>query len=492
MKLNEEKIKKINGLSTFDYIRILFSLEDEKFEELINDCDFKIKPLFSMNLIYPFGQLNEVGGKELLKTCVFFSEIEMTYSFICENCESNKFTNLLDDIRISLQNFLILLNFKSYYSAFSELRKVLEGVLWIQSINEDPNNLNEEQINNFDDKTYGKLFKQYSPELIPLWKILNKLTHIQKVPISFNINKYYNTIDYLYNLVIVLQKVWSIIYVKLNIVLIIFEKHNYKLITRYRKMLNKLHLENEELEIKNEIPSSANYVEYNKSDQKLLLKIFENNNINLEYEKGHLLQRYWNRLVNIEEYIFTINRKDYELEIKSTQYVTSCIKYMRTKISGYKWFSSLIFYDYFYSINLYNTHHSLRLNTNDSERELLNYLKSICLELFSRELIYNGNKNIAILRTLIEEFIFNFIVQKIECYNFLNYIYEFLNEFFSYKIKTWKKFNKYKHILYKERILYYSKIKDSTTGEATNTNEILLMFLKAFEDVLELIDANIQ
>lgn len=128
MKLNEEKI---NGSSSFDYIRILFSLEDEKFDELINDYDFKIKPLFSMNLIYPFGQLNEVGGKELWKTCVFFSEVEMTYYFISQNCENNKFTNLLDDIRISLQNFLILLNFRSYHSAFSELRKVLEGVLYI-------------------------------------------------------------------------------------------------------------------------------------------------------------------------------------------------------------------------------------------------------------------------------------------------------------------------------------------------------------------------
>lgn len=124
MKLNEEKIRAISGEKTFDTIRIILNSSDKKFNELIRDKHFFIEPLFMINEIFPTGV---EGFKDSLgKTCALFDTIKITLSFIVQNCENERSNNLLKDIRISLQNFLYFLNYKSFYTSFSELRKVIK------------------------------------------------------------------------------------------------------------------------------------------------------------------------------------------------------------------------------------------------------------------------------------------------------------------------------------------------------------------------------
>jgi hypothetical protein len=129
LKINEEKLKTITGLKTFDPIRVLFSISDSQFDKLMTDSNFHIKPLFMLNSLYPNGMNDGVGTSELAKTCLMLGEVMTTYHMIVQNINNKNLKNLLEDIRISIQNFLIFLNFKSYYGAFTELRKVIEGIL---------------------------------------------------------------------------------------------------------------------------------------------------------------------------------------------------------------------------------------------------------------------------------------------------------------------------------------------------------------------------
>jgi hypothetical protein len=54
---------------------------------------------------------------------------QCSLSFLCSLIENKEFKNVINDYRMSIQNFQVYIENKSFYSAFMEFRKMLEGIL---------------------------------------------------------------------------------------------------------------------------------------------------------------------------------------------------------------------------------------------------------------------------------------------------------------------------------------------------------------------------
>lgn len=491
LKIDEDKLKEITGVKCFDPIRALFVINDHKFNILISDKKFNIGPLFLLNILFPNGLISAVGQIELRKTCLLLDEIIITYSLIVQNSNNEHLNNILEDIRITIQNFLFSLNLKSYYVAFTELRKIIEGVLWIQVLKNDINELNNSQINDYDKNTYNKLIAEHAPELKNLWNMLSKLIHMKKSIISFNTNIYYQEPDNIYIFVLELQKTSEIIYNKLNEVLNFFKESNHKVINRYEKMIEKFHQEEGFLNCLDQAAKNDFVFRHDDETQKELVKIFNTNNelrvfatnVDLKENKTKLIILYRVGLINIKNIVIhDINHNNISENIND---INNSLRIMISILPKKEEFKLNHFSKIYYDTKIINefVHNNSLEKSYETYFDIFEMLFEICTSLFEKELVFKGNLNIAILRSLIEDLIHSFVIKKYECYPFFSYIAEFVEKVFDYKIIGIQKFVKYRHIQKDGRILYHNFNENTVSGEVNNSNEIFEIFITALSEI---------
>ncbi len=482
MKLDEEKMLNISGVKSFDPIRIILKSSDKKFNEVIRDKSFLIEPLFMINEMFPIGM--DDFKYSLGKTSALLDTIQVTISLIVQNCENERFINLLEDIRISLQNFLYLLNLKSFYTSFSELRKTLEGVLWIILIHEDENNLNNEKINEVNN--YSDLFKKYVPELLGLWRLLSKTTHSKNKSMIFNINIYYKTKDFVNEIILELQKCSQIIYDKLNLIISIFDEQKYKVLKRYKKLLNKLWSEREKYNLIDFPP--VNHLHYFPPKlQSLLEKNIKNKGID-ESDYCSLINNYIIGMENSENYILEIKTTNYNKLILQERHIKDSIKYISKKLISKSTIMPIIHSEDFILEILRSTFDDEKIFTENNavlSNLWIKQLKSFAIVLYGIEIKMGGSLNIAILKSLIEELMFNLIAGKLECYLFLNFFVEFGKNAFKQKIKINSNFIKYRHLQISDRILYKSIHDGEETGVVSGTKESMDIILELIENIID-------
>jgi hypothetical protein len=307
---------------------------------------------------------------------------------------------------------------------------------------------------------------------------------LEKKIVCFNINDYYGVPDYIFKIVFELQKNSDIIYNKLSDVLSFFEKENSNIVNKYKKMIKKLHIENNLLNIFDGIPKENFSLKYEPEGQKLLIKIFENKEI-VKVDSDQLLVRYFDGLKNINNDILHIMNEDIQNKFEVRRCIINSLHYLKNNLDNII-FSNLTIFDdsyFFKTIDVDKEYIEYTKLKNSFYEPILSEIYKIALVLFSKELTFKGNINLAILRSFVEEFIYNILLGKIECYPFINYFGEFLEKKFNYNIEPLQKFSKFRHIQKEDRIKYFNSENKQTTGNKSYILEIIEFFHLALYNI---------
>ncbi len=177
--MEENKLKFIDNhiwdndkVGSFFPIKVLLRRDDYK--EILDKTENTWIYLWMNNGISDYENSNSLLNLGLNKTFFVFQEMELVISFLVRSTDNDNLINVLEDIRLSLQNFMFSLEMSNYCIAFTEFRKVLEGMLWIELFKKDINNLNREKLT---DSTFMDEWRNHLPEYINFWKMLSKLVH---------------------------------------------------------------------------------------------------------------------------------------------------------------------------------------------------------------------------------------------------------------------------------------------------------------------------
>ncbi len=112
----------------------------------------------------------------------------------------------------------------------------------------------------------------------------------------------------------------------------------------------------------------------------------------------------------------------------------------------------------------------------------------MCVLLLEAEIKHNfKNKNIAILKSYIENFLLMFSFNKVEMYGLLNPLIEFVKEQFNYKPKNQNLIENLKnnrHSLIKDRIIYSTTL-GKVTGDVSKVSEWITEISYLLDEVLK-------
>ena len=298
----------------------------------------------------------------------------------------------------------------------------------------------------------------------------------------FNINIYYETNDFANEIILELQKCSQIIYDKLNLILNIFEIENDETINRYKKLLDKLWDERSGYDLIDFPPEK--YLLFLPSELQSLLEKNIKNKGSDENNYSRLISDYVIGIENAQNYIFKIKEKNFYYLMNQGRHVKRSLKYISEKLTNKTKIMPIIHNEDFI-IQIFKS------NWNDVKYSLENSifipiayeLKFLAINLYQIEIKMGGNLNIAILKSLVEELIFNLLAGKVECYLFLNFIVEFAKKAFGYKVKINSNFTKNRHLQINGRTLYKSIYDGVETGENNNIEESMVIIMKLIEDI---------
>ncbi|TCG12108.1 hypothetical protein [Mycoplasma todarodis] len=126
---------------TFSPMRMILR-NDILYKEVLNFYDnpgknkrneLIIKTIFSWNEIFPFG-FHTFSEIDINKTFSFLDTFQVVLSFIVSGMEECREKEILEDIRIAMQEFVVFSINKAHYSSLASYRKVIEGTLWIKHL----------------------------------------------------------------------------------------------------------------------------------------------------------------------------------------------------------------------------------------------------------------------------------------------------------------------------------------------------------------------
>ncbi len=262
-KITFKTAKLLDDVPTKTFFPMRVLLRSEKFDEIIENKNLHLWMLFYMNN----------ADKTIESNCIirwmhcelmfsYFQELEITLHFIYDCTSRKDLQEFCQEIRLTLQNFILALNFGSYYIAFTEYRKLLDCCLRIRMLHEtgDHKYLTENWLTNKEDNTFVKLYSKYCEELLDFWKDLSGLIHQQKDKmVCFNVNQVYgDKVKDCHNKYITkLIETSEIVYKTISSLLDLFKPNLY--LTRYKKVLEHLEYERHNtLMLKNEYDYEEN------------------------------------------------------------------------------------------------------------------------------------------------------------------------------------------------------------------------------------------
>ncbi len=501
MKINLDNIKQITYTKSFDAIRIILNSSDAEFSKFLQTPDIALitEIIFVINKIFPNG-LDGAFKLELGKTLSRFDTLQITLSFLNSIVEDENINNLIEDTRMSIQNFCMFLNFKSYYSAFFELRKVLESLIWFKMLELDIEFLNNNQrLDN--SQSYKKLFQAHFPELLILYQELSRLSHVQKkkAPVTFNINDAYQQKDYLFDYLSLIDQNWETIYNGINNILNIVKPYSKTIINRYQKLLEILYQAEAKLKLKNYPISKTSVVEIADS-QKTLSNIIASVPVS-DVEMNNIENHYRISVNYIPAKIIIDVEKDknaFLIKIApfkdGSQQFFSYWDNVLNQIFHQEnhQFDNLVYFEIIISKSIRRSHEVKInvLNVAKHYHKIIGLCTTLLVKLFNKEMRSNGSKKIAILRSYLEEIIYNIYINKIASFGIFNLIRSFLLINYQIKWNSAANITTYRHIQFKDRLSYHSiennKIK--TTGSVNMKTEVVPIFI----DMLNFISDNLE
>ena len=432
----EVKRSDVFAQSTFSPIRDLILLDDAKWEILENDNSLNtlgaIERLFSINEIYPSG-LDGAFKNELGLFLAQLDTFQVTLSFLSSITIERPVLNILNEIRMAIQNFSMLLDMKSYYSAFQNFRKMLEGVLWIDYIKNDFKNIPD----TITTREYSKKLSEINPVLGDAYSKFNSLFHYKNATPYLNINKFYNKEDDLYDFLTIIDDCANIIHDSYNT---IFDEIENKSINRYRILVNKLESARDTYSLSNH-PIAPSYG--SKLPIKYQTKFEDHNNIKKMsmFLRADFINNYRIGLKELSHMALSKGIFTHKITL-SFQYLSLYTDELQ------KYITSLT-----PKILELNREFSLMNFHSKETKKILILYKNTCESLLKYELDSQGNVDAALIKSLYEDLIANEGIGKTLNFDLLRLIRDFLEVKYKVKISKWDTY-KFSHLLVGERIKY--------------------------------------
>jgi hypothetical protein len=215
-------------------------------------------------------------------------------------------------------------------------------------------------------------------------------------------------------------------------------------------------------------------------DQDLLLKILENEpDVNFNSYIEILLSKYEKYLYGIGENIFKKIDESIEVMKQNFSLIYSSLNHLRENSGNIK-LSKLNIFEKEFCAQLILVHESDIVRKKKYFISLKPFLLELCSIsncLYVQELISQGDIKLAILKSLIEEFVYSIILERHECYPFIKYLFEFLKK--NFEINLLKDFPQYRHIQIQDRISYINHQTNTVSDGTNNYEEIITLFYKA-------------
>ena len=462
MKIREITIKDVNYHRSFSPIREIILLSDDKWEKFVKDNStltiYSIESIFSINEIYPEG-LSGVFKYELGRFMATLDTFQCSLSFLCLLINNKEFQSVINDYRIAIQNFQVYIENKSFYSAFMEFRKMLEGILWMRKI------INDNIVPKIITKMkYQELLNQINPKFGDAYSKFNYLFHYHKEETPFmGINRIYNEKDHLYKFLNIIDDIANIYEDEINLFISSFNNKTWK---RYKVILKKLDDARNSYNLRNYKIAPSSEIHFVKSQEKFASLILKYNPYKMQELKF-----------------------EYNLGIQNIIYKKPNTPEYKTVINGIRHISNLYgsnFEKYVYIINpelIRSIKHFENLK-NYKKDIIFKISKEICILLLEKEIKKGGSINIAFLRSIFEDILFNSAIKKNAFYMHTSLISDFLNK--EYDVKTKKINKKYSHILRDDRIIYNKEIISSQEMEnQKKKQEKLIIYLKDIKKIID-------
>ncbi len=449
---------------TFSPIRILLKDNKSYNNILLNVFNIErknenwtlLETLFSWNEIFPLG-LNWSLGLELGKTIAFLDTFQINISFIVSGMKNCKEKDILEDIRISMQNFIYFIVIGSFYSAFGEYRKIIEGAIWINALK----NKKEIKDSRIDyEESYSKQLNDYK-NMKEYYKYSSNVLIHTKEPIYLNwttksenniTNKLQTLIQNCYSeMREVYDSIFQIDWIQNNEVIKKYSRLYFeieKLRSSYNLIDHPIAYEDYETEIQKYFYKRMNF--FNALTIKERKKMINDYKNDLSYLSNNAFERYYNIVRTNDEKLYPL--KNIRMINIAKKFNNKYFLEIITFISNLNIFKNKLELDELKKkINLRYTSH----------RDEINQLMDIAISLFSLEININY-KFIRQTRLVIEDLIFNTLYGKL--FNMsINILFSLLEK----KIEIPKNISKNKHIIFKDRILYVDN-EGKKTGKENN------------------------
>ena len=174
---------------SFSPIRLI--LKDENLYNKVMDDDDEASIFFKLsmkgNSLNLGNEINSYFYKEL-KGFFDWGDSFLTYlQFLVSNSNRIKFIEILEDARISIQNFRYLIQFNNIFDSLVEYRKIIEGALWVSNYVSNPSLDFNKYLNH--EESFTKKLEQF-PGAKNAFKIISKYIHKDILHFDMNVNNF--------------------------------------------------------------------------------------------------------------------------------------------------------------------------------------------------------------------------------------------------------------------------------------------------------------
>lgn len=467
-------------------------LRNDELEEILKNPDLdiwlyfyannSIKNIFSSKFYKPY---------DMALSFSYFLEIEITLQFIRDGCKDKIIIEVIEATRIALQNFLFCLDQGSFYTAFTEYRICIEGILWFYVIRYERNKIIGNRIDTIDN--YSSLLKKYCNELYSTWRKICELIHQEKEIIHFNVNSIYEESDsnYLEIFMNSIKSTSGFFRECVNSLFDLFKNSIY--IDRYKLLISYCDNTRKKYDIKDIqlMVKAKEKVEFPYEIQEKLRRNFyleKNNEQIMELYKTYLygllnstngIDSYYK--LEEENILYIIKLFDIDELFKDTMVSKRIENILHNKnVDNLSISYEKLFYGYCTTAVVRNLH--------PVNGMLVIQLILYSSMLFVEEIISEKkNINLAILRSYFEDAIYTISINKFEVYGLYNSLFYFLKKRFNFDLQKIDKnfFDKIKYVRHLTPFNRISYIGDEgrITGNKSHYDDLVNILIIILENL---------